>query len=463
MTGYRPNPTLYEIMNLSFPARFIEPLRELTVIDDADVVIVGGGAGGIGAAISAARCGAKTILIERFGALGGTWTSGLLSAIMVNWTARGIFEEFRRKLSERGAWKEIRHSWNYWGGDQPPEDPASYEGTYDAEAAKIILEEMASASGVRIYYFAQVVHVFKNEDGRCITGVAIQSKEGRHVITGRVFVDSSGDGDLFALAGANFEVGRATDGALQPMTMIFKLDNVDTGRASSYLATDGNCRRAWQAAKSKGEVTVPREDVLLNPTPKPGQWQFNSTRVIGYDGTKLRDVSAATLEARRQVAEVTTFMRRYIPGFENAILAESASHIGVRETRRCKCDYTITGEDIAQRKKHADVIARGNWPVDIHNPNGGGTVVKPIKNGEWYEIPYRSTTVHGFDNLFVASRCLDSTHEGHAAVRASPQVCAVGQGVGAAAAQMITRNLPNVRSVDIHQAQESLRASGALV
>ncbi|CAN5340289.1 FAD-dependent oxidoreductase [soil metagenome] len=443
--------------------KFIEPQRELEIIDHADVVVVGGGAGGVGAAISAARQGAKTILIERFGMLGGTWTSGLLSAIMVNWSARGIFEEYRRKLAARGAWREIRESWEYWGGDHAPEDEASYEGTYDAETAKVVLDEMASEAGVSVYFFAQVVGVFKSDDGKNITGLAIQSKEGRHVITGKVFIDSSGDGDVCAQAGAQFQVGRQSDSALQPMTMIFKLDNVDTARAQEYLKGDGGCRRAWQAAKARGEVTVPRENLILNPAPKPGQWQFNSTRVVGLDGTKLRDVSTATIEARRQVAEVTAFLRKQIPGFEHAILAETASHIGVRETRRVKCDYSVTGDDVSHCRKHSDVIARGNWPVDIHNPNGSGTAVVPLRNGVWYEIPYRSTTVRGFDNLLVASRCVDSTHEGHAGLRASPQVCAIGEGVGAAAAQMVARNLRSCREVDIDAVQKSLRAAGGLV
>lgn len=443
--------------------KFIEPERELEIIDHADVVVVGGGAGGVGAAISAARHGARTILIERFGMLGGTWTSGLLSAIMVNWSARGIFEDYRQRLAARGAWREIRESWEYWGGDEAPTDPASYEATYDAETAKIVLDEMASEAGVQVYFFAQVAGVFKSADGRSLTGLVLQSKEGRHVISGKVFIDSSGDGDVCALAGAQFQVGRQNDSALQPMTMIFKLDNVDTARALEYLKGDGGCRRAWQAAKARGEVSVPRENLILNPTPKPGQWQFNSTRVVGLDGTKLRDVSAATVEARRQVAEVTGFLRKHIPGFEQAILAETASHIGVRETRRVKCDYSITGDDVTNCRKHTDVIARGNWPVDIHNPNGVGTAVVPLRNGVWYEIPYRSTTVHGFDNLFVASRCVDSTHEGHAGLRASPQVCAIGEGVGAAAAQMVARNLQASREVDVNAVQETLRAAGGLV
>jgi hypothetical protein len=169
-------------------------------------------------------------------------------------------------------------------------------------------------------------------------------------------------------------------------------------------------------------------------------------------------------------------MRKNIPGFENAVVAETAPHIGVRETRRIKCDYTMTGDDIRQSRKHADVIARGDWWIDIHNPKGegiatadGGVITQHDASklgpapGDWYEIPYRSVTAHGLDNLLVASRCVDTTHEAHAAVRVSQQICAIGEAVGAAAAQAVARKLPSVRDVDIREVQARLRKSGALI
>ena len=447
----------------TLPATFIEPARELEVIADADVVVIGGGPGGFGAAISAARHGAKTLVLERFGALGGTWTHGILSAIMNNSSVRGIFTEFQREMEKRGGWRWWREG-----------DPSS-GGNFDSEVAKLVLDDMAAQAGVSILYFAQVTHVIKSDDGRRIDGVVIQSKEGRHVVTGKIFIDSSGDGDVCALAGVPYEKGRDGDQAMQPMTMIFKLDHVDTAKAQAYFWTDPDCRQACKAARARGETTV-QEGVLTHPMPKPGQWQFNATRVLGYDGTKLRDVSAATTEARRQVAQIAAFMRKNIPGFEKSALAETAPHIGVRETRRIRCDYTMTGDDIRQTRKHADAIARGDWWIDIHNPKGEGLATHDGKQitpgqasvsgppaGDWYEIPYRSTTARGIDNLLVASRCIDSTHEAHAAIRVSQQICAIGEGVGAAAAQAVARKLSTVRDVDIREVQADLRGSGALI
>jgi hypothetical protein len=425
-----------------------EPARTLPVLDEADVLVLGGGPGGVGAAVAAARNGARTLLVERFGSFGGTWTTGILSAVMPFPFVRGIFLEVVEGLSRHGGWSPF--------GDQPGRG-----GTYDSEAAKVVLDQLVVNAGVIPYIFVLVADVIR--EGSRISGVIVESKEGRQVLLGKQIIDASGDGDVCVRAGVPFEQGRESDGALQPMTMIFKMDGVDTERALAARHADPNFTKAWQAAKARGEVTVPREDVLAGPNPHPGQWNFNTTRIVGKDGTKVRDVTEATIEGRRQVAEVAAFMRKNIPGFETATLSETPAHIGVRETRRIHGDYTITAKDIIEVVPFEDCIARGDWYIDIHSPTGEGTERIHPPEGRWYEIPYRSIRACGVDNLLIASRCLDCTHEAHAAIRITPQIMAIGQAAGTAAALCVTKNLPSTRALRSGELRDTLRAQGAFV
>lgn len=430
------------------PRFYEEPSRRLPVIAECDVLVIGGGPGGIGAAVAAARNGAKTILVERFGSFGGTWTAGILSAIMPYPFVKGIFLDVVQRWTQAGGW-------NTWG------DKYGAGGSYDSEAAKVVLDRLIVEAGVTPFFFAQASGVIR--EGNRVTGVIIESKEGRQVILAKVVIDSSGDGDVSALAGVPVEQGRAGDGAVQPMTMIFKMTGVDDEALEAYRKIDLQLTTEWQAAKARGEVTVPREDVLLGRNPRAGEWNFNTTRIVGKDGTKLRDVTDAMIEGRRQVFEVADFLRKRIPGFANAVVSETAPHIGVRETRRVRCDYTITADDIMNVTPVADCIARGNWFIDIHSPTGEGTERAHPPEGSWYEIPYRSICAYGVDNLLVASRCIDSSHEAHAAIRITPQVMAIGEGAGVAAALCVKQNLSSVRQVDVKLLRETLRSQGAFV
>ncbi len=429
-----------------------EPARSLPIVDEADVLVVGGGPGGIGAAVSAARNGARTILVERFGSFGGTWTAGILSAIMPFPFVRGIFAEVVDGWRGLGGWTGGAYGGHGgWGG----------AGCYDSEVAKVALDQLVVGAGVIPYFFAQVAGVVR--EGDRVNGVIIESKEGRQVIRAKMIIDASGDGDVSVMAGVPAEQGRESDGGVQPMTMIFKMTGADDERVLKAKEEDHDFARAWQAAKARGEVTVPREDVLASRNPRPGEWNFNATRIINKDGTKLRDVTDAMIEGRRQVAEIAAFLRKHIPGFENAVVSETAPHIGVRETRRIHCDYTITARDIIDVLPFEDCIARGNWFIDIHSPTGEGTERVYPPEGKWYEIPYRSIRAMGVENLLIASRCLDSTHEAHAAIRITPQVMAIGEGAGAAAALCVKHGLRSTRALDVALLRETLRKQGAFV
>lgn len=436
---------------ISIPTVYEEAARTLPVVADADVLVIGGGPGGLGAAISAARNGAKTILVERFGSFGGTWTAGILSSIMPFPFVKGIFAEIVSGWRKAGGWFDYGKEGEGYGT----------LGTYDSEVAKVMLDRLVVEAGVIPFFFTQMAAVIR--EGDRVRGVIIESKEGRQVIMAKVVIDSSGDGDVSVLAGVPYEQGRDRDGGMQPMTMIFKMTGVDDARVQAARDADPDFARTWREAKMRGELTVPRENVLTWRNPKPGEWNFNTTRIVGKDGTKVRDVTDAMIEGRRQVAEVAAFVRRRIPGFENAIVSETASHIGVRETRRISCDYTITAKDIIDVVPFEDCIARGNWFIDIHSPTGEGTEHIHPPAGKWYEIPYRSIRARGVDNLLVASRCIDSTHEAHAAIRITPQVVAIGEGAGAAAALCVRLGLSSTRKLDPQLLRETLRGQGAFV
>jgi hypothetical protein len=238
---------------------------------------------------------------------------------------------------------------------------------------------------------------------------------------------------------------------------------VDDARAVPYHRENPDFAGDLRIARERGERVGKKQGLLLMQTPRPGEWVFNSTRVLGKDGTKLQDITDAMIEGRQQVMEVAAFMRKYIPGFENARVTETADHIGVRETRRILCDYTITTRDVLEVPAFEDAIARGNWYVDIHSPTDGTTQHIHPPQGKFYEIPYRSIRARGLRNLLIASRCIDCSHEAHAAIRITPQVVAIGEGAGTAAALCLRQGLHSTRDLDAGTLRQTLRANGAFV
>jgi hypothetical protein len=172
---------------------------------------------------------------------------------------------------------------------------------------------------------------------------------------------------------------------------------------------------------------------------------FNTTRVTGLSATKADDLTAAELEARQQAHELARFLASDVPGFERAYLQQSAAQIGVRESRRIVGQYVLTGEDVLSARKFPDGVARGSYPIDIHNPAGAGTVLRSLPPGEWYEIPYRCLLPRGVDNLLVAGRPISSTHEAHSSLRVMPIAIAIGQAAGTAAALCAARKIPPSR------------------
>jgi hypothetical protein len=337
---------------------------------------------------------------------------------------------------------------------------------FDPEIFKLVALDLLDDAGVRVllYAFASGVVGAPRPDG-----VVLETKSGPIVVMARAIVDATGDGDVAALAGAPFEIGRASDSLVQPMTLMFRMVEFERNAFAAYRQAHPDQWRGvhglWdlvREASAAGELALAREDILFFGTPHERELSVNSTRVTGGLGTSVWDLTAAEWQSRRQMKQIVAFLRKYVPGFERSYLAQSGVTIGVRETRRITGEYRLTAEDILGARKWDDAIARGTYPLDIHNPQGKGTVLMRLPQGESYDIPLRCLLPQRVDRIVVAGRCISGTHEAHSSYRVMPIAMATGQGAGVCAA-LAARAAKAVRDVPPADVQTELRRQGALI
>jgi len=426
----------------------IRPGRSRRNRVSAPLVVAGAGPAGCAAAIAAARLGAEVWLIERYGFPGGMATAGLVHPWMTYHAGEkqiigGVFAEIVEKLKAREAFKDSEHF-------------GQRHHCFDPEALKQVLLGMLLEAGVRLVFHAFVVDA-KAREGK-IHSLLLASKSGLEEIRPQMVVDATGDADLAAWAGAAYEKGRPEDGLMQPMTLHFRMGGVEILRMPSR--EEMNARYA--EAKAAGEISCPRENLLWFDTTAPDQIHFNTTRVTQADGTRREDLTRAEIEARRQTEQVAAFLQKRVPGFERAYLLMTAPQIGVRETRRLLGEYLLTAEDVLGARKFPDGIALGSYPIDVHNPAGEGTIIKPLPPGEFYSIPYRCLVPRELEGLLVAGRPISTTHEAHASTRIQAICYATGQAAGAAAA-LALKEATRPREVDIGKLQEALLRQGAIL
>lgn len=432
---------------------------QLRVGRTCDVVVVGGGAAGIAAAIAAARSGADTLVVERYGFLGGMATTALVGAFCGLFTTgpqkipvvAGITDELLSRLRAMDGATEKRTS---------TLDPRIASVGYDPELFKFVAERMALEAGVHLLFHTMVVDPLWEIPGTKLRGVVVENKSGRSAIHARVIIDASGDGDVAARAGVAFEYGDGLGGA-QALTTIFRVTNVGAG------AQDDECLRGLRshlvAAKETGRYDFMRVDpVVFHALPR-GTVSLNVTSIPGLDATDAEDLSAAEIEGRRQVFEYLRALHDLAPGFETARLSAIAPQVGVRESRRIVGDYVLTGEDVLQGAKFEDGITRGAWPVEIHNPETRRIDWHYIeRDDDHYSIPLRCLLPRELDDLLVVGRCASTSHVAQASTRVVAQALGMGEAAGVAAALALDSDR-RVRDVSANEVRARLEARGALV
>jgi hypothetical protein len=350
------------------------------------------------------------------------------------------------------------------GGAIPPSLATGYVVPFDPEWFKLIALELLDEAGVHFIFHSFASGVL-GPGGR-VEGAVLETKSGPLAIRARVTIDCTGDGDVAVQAGAPSEVGRA-DGLVQPMTLMFRVVEFQRSNFEAYVTQNPKQWRGvhglWdlvREATEAGELRLPREDILFFATPHEEEVSVNSTRVTRVLGTDVWDLSFAEWASRRQMRQIAEFLRRYVPGFEKSYVAQSGVQVGVRETRRVLGDYQLTADDVLTARKFDDAIARGAYPIDIHNPTGAGTVLKRLPPGEAYDIPMRSLMPRSTEGLIVAGRCISGTHEAHSSYRVMPIVMATGQAAGVCAALAARREV-TPREVAVEQVQRELVRQGA--
>ncbi len=434
-----------------------------------DVVVVGGGMSGCSAAIAASKAGADVILVEAYGFLGGMATAGMVFPFMSSRAGdeqiiEGIFLEIYERMAEDGLAKRDKH------------DPGVI--WFDKEALKYTLQEMCIESGVKLMLHswaeAPLQEPSTGDIRPPVKGIVVGNKSGRIAILADVTIDCTGDGDIAAGAGCPYEQGRGYDPYAQSLTMFFRMGNVNYDKAFSeqgkrlkrtkdgippeYMFAD-----KFKEAKANGDLdpNLPINVVYFEKTLSPGVVSINATRVFKVDPVDIGDLTYAEVETRRQVQQMSGFLVKYIPGFENAFLSESAIHIGVRASRRILGEYQLTGRDVLSGRKFGNVIARGSFGIDIHcaDFSGCGVVGLELAEGESYDIPYGVLVPLEVDGIMVAGRCISATHVALGSARIMPVASATGQAAGCAAALCVA-NGTQPRGLDVEQLQQLLIEQG---
>ncbi|MFO7937218.1 MAG: FAD-dependent oxidoreductase [Kiritimatiellia bacterium] len=442
----------------------------------SDIVVVGGGAAGLTAALSAARNGADTVLIDNNGFLGGLSTT-------LPWLG---FHDRDYRLIVKGLPLEFVHRLQETGAGAPFEYDIKCGSafSFDSHMWKCIAMQMCVEAGVKVLFQTRVTGVL--QDGNRVTGVIAYDKSGFRKITAPMVIDCSGDGDVAAMAGAAWKKGRDDDGLVQTPTLVFKLGGVDRDGFIAGCRNDALNYREWLAdypklrtktvarlddmrvivcggyaslvekARKAGDIDLPQTHIVGVKLHRPDEFLVVMTRVLGLDPVNGDSINEAYYHLYRQIPMLVKFFRKYVPGFGNSNLREIASVLGVRESRRITGEYTLTENDLVSGRVFDDAVCMGAYHIDIHRP--AGTWVES-KNVKAYTVPLRSLIVKDFEGLMVAGKCFSATHEALASTRVVPVCMGMGEAAGVAAVMALSSGC-SVRELDVGNLQNALQFQG---
>ena len=436
-----------------------EPARRVPIYGEYDVVVLGGGPAGIAAAAAAGASGRRTLLIERYGFLGGMGTAagvtnfcGLHANVHgdIRQVVHGVADDLLRRIERLGGLNEPHLIFG-----------KTKAQAYDTAAYKCAADDLLLARNVDLLFHALAANALM--DGEQIDALLVETKSGRFAVRGAIFIDCSGDGDLAAFAGAPFEIGDHDGNLLYP-TMMFRLNNVDAEAAGE----------AWRSVPqlmedaAKRGVEFPRKGAIVRPQKHAMEWRVNVTQLKtgngrALDGTSADDLSKGEIEGRKQAVAFFDFLKGNAPGFADAYIVDIPPQIGIRETRRITGRYQLTGDDVISCASFPDTIGVNGWPIEAHV--AGDVVWRwpdiPASRG-FNHLPYRSLLPHGVSNLLVAGRCASMTHEGQSAARVSGACFVMGEAAGTAAHLALAEG-KNPADIRVERLQETLERNGVFL
>ncbi|MDF2723221.1 MAG: glucose-inhibited division protein [Paenibacillus sp.] len=402
-----------------------EAEKTIPVLGQYEVIVCGGGPAGVSAAIAAGRSGARTLLIELGGCLGGVWTSGLLSYVLDNGGKKGLLDEIRERLKAMDGYLHEPH---------PTAVGSSYDGsedfTYDAESMKLLLEEMCEQAGVDVLLHTRVAAVHKQ--GRSIAAVVTEGYGGRCAYAGKTFVDCTGNGEFAAQAGCGYDTGHPQTGKIQPASMLMVVSGIPEAQTSTLTKQD---KRAFlQLLQEAGvESSYKNPTIFRLPHPDLCCIMLNHQYAVPCDSAEL--ITRATIEGRKEVYRAVKALAA-MPGWERLRLVTTANHIGLREGRRIHGLYKVTVDDLLNGQTFPDPVCLVKLPVDVHalEPSKEYDSLNQGLSTKPYHIPYRSLIARDLDNLAMAGRCISGDFYAHASYRVTGNSVPLGEAAGIAAA-----------------------------